>query len=100
VHISYGRRLNKSTIIEAFADIFNLFNQQDELSVDENYTLSTTVPIVGGDMGDLQHVKAHDAGNLGPGIQQNQTVTPNKNFDNANALTAPRSFRFGVRLTF
>jgi len=99
VHISYGRRLNKSTIVEAFADIFNLFNQQDELNVDENYTFSTSVPVVGGDKGDLAHVKAHDGGPFG-GIQQNTTVIPNKNFDNTNALTAPRSFRFGVRLTF
>ncbi|HEV7558430.1 MAG TPA: hypothetical protein VGO00_23335, partial [Kofleriaceae bacterium] len=100
VHISYGRRLNKSTIVEAFADIFNLFNQQDELNVDENYTFDTTVPVVGGDKNDLAHVKSHNGGGLGAGIQLPTTVSPNKNFDNTNALTAPRAFRFGVRLTF
>jgi hypothetical protein len=30
----------------------------------------------------------------------NQTLLPSKNFDHTNLLTLPRSFQFGMRLTF
>jgi hypothetical protein len=82
--------------VEAFADIFNLFDQQDELNVDENYTFDSTEPIVGGDATDLAHLKRHGDN----GLQGRETVIPNKNFDHTNALTLPRSVRLGVRLSF
>jgi hypothetical protein len=74
-----------------------LFDQQDELNVDENYTLFDSAPIVGGDMTDLAHLKDHQNNN---GRQTNETVIPNKNFDHTSALTPPRSVRLGVRLSF
>ena len=96
VHLAYRHRLGRTMFVEAFADIFNLFDQQDELTVDENYTFDTTTPIVGGDMTDLAHLKSHGS----TGLQSNETVTPNKNFDHTSALTPPRSVRLGVRLSF
>jgi hypothetical protein len=98
VHLAYGHRLGSTMFVEAFADIFNLFDQQDELNVDENYTFDYTAPIVGGDMTDLAHVKNHHGDTTG--VQGRDTVTPNKNFDHTSALTLPRSVRLGVRLSF
>jgi hypothetical protein len=95
IHVSYGRRLDKNVTLEAFFRAFNLFDTQDELNVDENYTFDNALPIVGGDRGDLAHAKS-----LTDGVTKNQTLRPNLNFDHVNTLTTPRSFQFGMRLTF
>lgn len=105
VHLSYGRRLSKTMTIEGFANIFNLFNQQDELNQDEEYTYDGVNPIVGGDMNDLKHAKTLDvAGSTGQEI--NRTPVLNKNYGHTGSssggapLQAPRNIQFGVRLTF
>jgi outer membrane receptor protein involved in Fe transport len=96
LHVSYGRRLDKNMVLEAFVRGFNVFDQQEELNVDENYTLDNALPIVGGDEEDLKHAKS-----LPDGVTMaNQTLLKNKNFNHTNLLTVPRSFQFGVRLTF
>lgn len=95
IHFSYGRRLDKNLILEGFVNVFNALNQQDELNVDENYTFDNALPIVGGDSNDLKHAKA-----LPGGPMVNQTLQPNLNYNHTNLLTVPRSFQFGMRLTF
>ena len=95
LHVSYGRRLDKNVTIEGFFRAFNLIDTQDELNVDENYTFDNALPIVGGDMNDLKHAKS-----LTNNVTQNTTLVKNPNFDHTNTLTAPRSFQFGMRLTF
>ncbi len=109
VHLSYGRRINKTTTVEAFVNVFNLFNQQDELAVDENYTFDFTNPIVGGDLNDAKHAKVLtdpltgiNLGGQAPnaGGDTNQTVTPNKNFGHVSANQSPRNVQLGLRLTF
>ncbi|MDB4953858.1 MAG: TonB-dependent receptor plug [Myxococcales bacterium] len=106
IHVSYGRRLDKrGTTLDAFVDVFNLFNQQDQLNVDENYTLEGANPIVGGQMSDLNHLKTLD---LSTGQELNASPVPNKNFGHTGqnnvtvgaALQVPRSVRLGLRLTF
>jgi hypothetical protein len=97
VHLSYKYSFNKNTALEGFVDIFNLFNQQGEVDVDETYTIDGAVPIAGGTPEDLEHIKAID---LATGIETDTTVTKNKNFGKLNARTSPRSVRLGFRLTF
>ncbi|MDQ3364573.1 MAG: TonB-dependent receptor [Myxococcota bacterium] len=97
VHLSYGYQFSKNTRLEGFVRLFNLFNQQEELDVDERYTLDNAVPVVGGDISDLQHVKASDPGT---GLETNTTVLPNKNFGQLNARQSPRLVQLGMRLTF
>jgi outer membrane receptor protein involved in Fe transport len=104
IHISYGRRLNKNTIIEGFFNVFNLFNQQDQLGTDENYTYDFVNPIVGGTQADLGHAKTIDAS----GIEQNVSPVKNPNYGHTAAgvggygpaLQAPLNVQVGVRLTF
>ncbi|HET7501083.1 MAG TPA: TonB-dependent receptor [Kofleriaceae bacterium] len=96
IHLSYGRRLDKNMTLEGFINVFNLFDQQDELSVDENYTTDNALPIVGGDPNDLKHAKAVSSS----GVMTNSTLVLNKNFDHTDRLTPPRSMQFGMRLTF
>ncbi|MGN6107534.1 MAG: carboxypeptidase regulatory-like domain-containing protein [Kofleriaceae bacterium] len=96
VHLSYGYGLSKTTRLEAFVRIFNLFNAQEELNVDEVYTGDNAVPIVGGDLNDLKHIKTLDDF----GYEQSSTPTKNLNFGKLNARQLPRNIQLGVRLTF
>ncbi|MEO8840790.1 MAG: hypothetical protein ABI591_30720, partial [Kofleriaceae bacterium] len=98
VHVSYGRRLNKSTVLEVFGDIFNLTDAQQEASTDETYTPDSANPIVGGDMNDLKHIKTIDDTSK---VETAHTPTLNPNFGHTTAyFQNPRTFRFGLRLTF
>jgi outer membrane receptor protein involved in Fe transport len=90
-HVAYGRNLSEGTRLEAFVDIFNLFNQQPELVVDDEYTLNNTNPIVGGDEEDLAHSKVQYTGSA---------ITKNPNFGNTTERQPPLSARFGLRLLF
>ena len=83
-------------VLEALIRAFNVFDQQDETNVDENFTFDNALPIVGGDENDLKHAKS-----LPDGVTMaNTTLIKNKNFNNTNQLSIPRSFQFGMRLTF
>ncbi len=97
VHFAYGYQINKTTKLEGFIDIFNLFNAQEETDVDEIYTFDNAVPIVGGDRTDLPHLKTQDPAT---GLETETTALPNKNFAKLNARQAPTSVRLGFRLVF
>ncbi|HVK89289.1 MAG TPA: TonB-dependent receptor [Kofleriaceae bacterium] len=105
VRLTYGYRVNKTTNIEAFVNIFNMFNSQVQLNQDENYTFDSVNPIVGGDSRDLQHVKTVDGLS---GTEVNVTPAKNQNFGNTGANTgyittvqqAPRALQLGFRVTF
>jgi outer membrane receptor protein involved in Fe transport len=94
-HISYGYQLSKTTRLEGYVEIFNLFDQQPEISVDETYTTNSSLPIVGGDTGDLPHAKATLNGRQTPNI-----VTKNLNYGKTTARQAPLTGQLGFRLTF
>jgi len=97
VHLSYKYAVNKNTAIEAFVNVFNLFNSQGELDVDETYTLDAALPIAGGTPEDLKHIKAIDQVT---GQETDTTVTKYKNFGNTNVRQSPRNIQLGFRLTF
>ena len=98
IHLSYGRRLNKTTVLEVYGDVFNLTDAQQEASTDEIYTAETANPVIGGDMNDLKHIKTIDGTS---GLETAATPALNPNFGHTTAyLQNPRTFRFGVRLTF
>jgi Carboxypeptidase regulatory-like domain/TonB dependent receptor len=93
---TYGRRIGKSQTVDVFVDVFNLFNNQEELDSDERYTRSNANPIVGGTPDDLLHSKTLDAN----GLETNVTPTLNANYGNLVSRQAPLSMRFGLRYTF
>ncbi len=90
LHVAYRTDFSQGTGLEVFVDVFNLLNQRTVLSVDNNYTFDTVAPVVGGDRGDLAHVK----NDLGLSPQKNPNFLAPKTFQ------APISGRMGVRLTF
>lgn len=97
IHIAYAHQIRKGIKLEGFFDIFNLFNQQPELDVDENYTFDSVNPIVGGDKEDLKHLKALAPANDKP---TSTMAEQNPNFTNISSRQAPLSMRLGLRLTF
>jgi len=97
IHLSYGRRINKNMMVEGFLRVFNLFNQQDELQVDETYTTDSAMPVVGGDLNDLKHLKQINPTSF---LEDNETVFANKNFGRLETRQTPRNIQLGFRLTF
>ncbi len=94
-HVSYGRQLNKTTRLEGFIDIFNLFNAQTETNVDEIYSLQASLPIVGGDANDLLHAKRTRLRRQLPDV-----ITRSLNYGKLNTHQAPLTGQVGFRLTF
>ena len=94
-HISYGYQLSPTKRVEGFLEIFNLFDQQPEVSVDPTYTTDSSLPIVGGDTADLAHAKVTENGR-----QIAATVTKNLNDGKTSVRQAPLTAQLGFRLTF
>ena len=90
LHLGFRTQLTAGTTLDAFVDIFNLFNQRTALTQDQNYTLDVVEPIIGGDARDLPHLK-NIAG---------EPASRNPNHLNATAYQPPIAGRFGLRLAF
>jgi hypothetical protein len=89
-HIAYGMPLTKTTNLEAFIDLFNLFNQRETLMTDDNYTYQAAAPIDGGTKKDLAFAKDVSGAPL---VQQ-------PNYGRPIAYQLPFYSRLGLRLTF
>jgi outer membrane receptor protein involved in Fe transport len=94
-HLGYGHQLNKTTRLEGFIDIFNLFNSQAETDVVEIYSLQASLPIVGGDAQDLAHAKRTRLNRQLPAV-----ITQSLNYGKLSAHQAPLTAQLGFRLTF
>ena len=88
--VGYGRALTDKVNLEAYIDLFNIFDQQAATLTDDNYTFDQAVPIVNGTTSDLKYAK-NTAG---------QPINKNPNFGQALAYQNPFSARLGLRLTF
>jgi hypothetical protein len=89
-HISYAQKLDKGVTLEAYVDLFNVFDQQATLQTDDNYTFDAVAPIANGTASDLKFAK-----NI-----FGQTVTKNANFGQPIAYQQPFYTRLGLRLMF
>jgi hypothetical protein len=96
LHLAYGRDLGRGMSFEVFADVFNVFNTQNQASADETYTIDTINPIVGGDYEDLLWGKTLDP----DGAETSGTPTVNRNFRKAEERREPLTARLGARLVF
>ncbi|MFN0253452.1 MAG: TonB-dependent receptor domain-containing protein [Kofleriaceae bacterium] len=110
VHLSYGRRINKTMVAEFYFDVFNLYNKQGTFDTDQTYAPSVRLasaqgggasennvnPIVGGDYEDLIWAKTID----GAGNESSVPTARNPNFGKTASRYAPTSARIGFRLTF
>ncbi|HEY2748977.1 MAG TPA: hypothetical protein VGL86_30360, partial [Polyangia bacterium] len=90
LHVSYRRQLSRLFGFEAYADVFNLFDQQEVTAVDQSYTTSNVNPIENGKIADLVNLKQVN------GIQP----LLNPNYGHPIGYQAPLSMRVGLRLSF
>jgi hypothetical protein len=90
LHVSYRRQLSRLFGFEAYADVFNLFNQQEVTAVDQAYTASNVNPIENGKIADLVNLKQ---------VNGTQPLL-NPNYGKPIAYQAPLSMRVGLRLSF
>jgi len=88
--LSYRCPLTPKTNIEAFLDVFNIFNQQAVLRVDDDYTFDSAAPIANGTKDDLKYAKNGQGGPL----------AVNPNYGHATSYQTPIHGRLGLRLTF
>jgi hypothetical protein len=89
-HIAYGRPLAPNVNFEAFVDLFNLFDQQTSIIVDDNYTYDWIAPIENGTPSDLKFAKNAFG----------QPVNVNPNYGHTLQFQAPFHTRLGLRLMF
>jgi hypothetical protein len=90
LHLGYRTKLSEGFALDAYVDIFNLFNQRMALTQDQDYTLDPVQPIIGGDASDLRHLKTVGG----------TPATRNPNYMAAKSYQAPISGRLGLRLSF
>jgi hypothetical protein len=90
LHLGYRYQLANGSALDAFVDIFNLFNQRTALLQDQDYTLDPVEPVIGGDKNDLRHLKT----------VMGTPAAKNPNYLAATAYQAPISGRLGLRLSF
>ncbi|HYH97109.1 carboxypeptidase regulatory-like domain-containing protein [Hyalangium sp.] len=93
--LAVNYKVAKDITASLSVDVFNVFNFQTATAYDQNYTYSPVLPIVGGSRADLPG-KVLDA-ETGEPIPDEAI---NKNFGKPTAYQAPRSFRFGARVSF
>jgi hypothetical protein len=97
-HLAYRHALPRGLALEAYVDIFNLFDQQPATKLDEIWTTQNVNPIVGGDAADLAHAKLLDPS--GEATATTAATAKNPNFGRITQASDPRSFRFGLALRF
>ena len=88
--IAYRRELSKTTAIEAFFNLFNIFDQRTALQMDDNYTFDAAAPIVNGTVNDLKYAK--NAAGL--------PIQKNPNFGQPLAYQPPFHGQMGLRFIF
>jgi hypothetical protein len=88
--IAYRRELAPKVTMEAFVDLFNLFNQQEAVLTDDNYTYQLAASIVNGTPSDLAYAKDISGAPL----------AKNPNYGHALLYQQPFRGRFGLRVTF
>ncbi|XXX71598.1 TonB-dependent receptor [Sorangium sp. So ce134] len=96
-HLGYSVKLAKDSELTVSMDVFNIFNFQAVVAVDQRYTTANVNPCVDGTVEDLERdptcVTTMDGQPLRPEAK-------NPNFGKPTQYQTPRQFRFGARVTF
>ncbi|HZH79104.1 MAG TPA: TonB-dependent receptor, partial [Archangium sp.] len=89
-HLGLNYKLSGNLTASLTLDSFNLLNFQAVTAVDPNYTFDNIAAVVGGTTADLENVK--NLAGAAPVI--------NPNYQKPLSYQAPRSVRFGARVSF
>jgi hypothetical protein len=88
LHLAYRTKLAGKATVEAFIDIFNLFNQRAVLTQDQEFTVDAVAPLPPGS--NLSDATASDG----------NAVQRNPNYLAATSYQAPIAGRLGLRVMF
>jgi len=83
--VGVGYPVAKGMVATVGADLFNVFNFQQEVARDQNYTFDEVEPLVG---------------SRNPADLEGLDVTRNPNYGKTTAYQAPRSIRVSAKLSF
>ena len=109
-HVGINRKLFGNYTLSLTLDVFNIFNFQGVTGMDQTFTFTQVHPIEGG--GSAADVEAcrQDEGDCKVKVYVNNTPVEssarlpsgdiNPNFKKPTAYQAPRSIRFGMKLSF
>jgi hypothetical protein len=93
-NVTAGFSLGKGKAVAFGLDVFNIFNFQSAIGVDQNYTFADVRPIANGKTSDLPSKLVYwEGGAFDP-------ADKNPNFGKPNAYQPPRQIRFNARVTF
>jgi hypothetical protein len=99
-HLGFNYKLSKDSLVTLSVDVFNIFNLQGILGRDQTYTQADVNPLrpsecTGGcTAADLPKVTYAGTTDV---LDPNDI---NPNFKNVTSYQAPRSIRFGAKVTF
>jgi len=94
INVRYGLGFANGHLMEAYANVYNLFNLQGVTGKDQTYTTSDVLPIRGGTTtGDLPKLISEDGTPFDP-------MSVNPNFGRVTAYQAPRVVTFGLRYNY
>jgi hypothetical protein len=109
LHVGFRRKLTKGMELEVFADVYNVYNRQEQSDVDDVYAPQFSLsqggmggveqnanPVSGGTYDDLLWVKVIDRN----GVESANPIGRNPNFHNTTARYQPANARLALRLTF
>jgi hypothetical protein len=109
-HLGLDRKLSGNYTVSLTLDVFNLFNFQQVTDVDQTFTFTQVHPIEGGgskadveacrEQGGACKVKVFTTGVTAEDSPTLASNDVNPNFKKPIAYQAPRSVRFGVKLSF
>ncbi|ATB31447.1 TonB-dependent receptor [Melittangium boletus DSM 14713] len=104
-HVGLSQRLGGDYTLSVSLDVFNLFNFQQVTDVDQVFTFTRVLPLEQGEKA-ANVESCREAGNPECLVKASGTNTPitsadiNPNYKRPIAYQAPRSVRFGVKLSF
>lgn len=105
-HLGFAYKLSKDSMVQLSVDVFNIFNFQGVAGIDQIYTAGEAIALTPAHCGGRECTPADlgDANNDGLDDRAVDTdgdpVAINPNFGNPTAYQAPRSIRFGAKVTF
>jgi hypothetical protein len=105
-HLGFAYRLSKDSMIQLSVDVFNVFNFQGVTGIDQAYTAGEAIALTSANCGGRTCTPADLGDADGDGFDDLATDTDgdpiaiNPNFGNPTAYQAPRSIRFGAKVTF
>ncbi|XXT47623.1 TonB-dependent receptor [Sorangium sp. So ce542] len=96
-HLGYSVKLAKDSELTISMDVFNIFNFQEIVAVDQRYTTADVNPCVDGTLEQLEATPTCVTTTDGQPLAES---AKNPNFGKPTQYQTPRQFRFGARVTF